>query len=135
MLKYKCSQIPNVMCLEPESSWVKQDSEINMELCFKDKLHLIEKGYKKLADSISEILKDPKKDLHHYPNITYDQPVIKTHTHFPLLPTKSMLSTITAYTNNLTTNGNTSIQICPPEKYRSSKSQRKSNGSYSKKLQ
>ena len=103
MLKYKCSQIPNVMCLEPESSWVKQDSEINMELYYKDKLHLIEKGYKKLADSISEILKDPKKDLHHYPNITYDQPVIKTHTHFPLLPTKFMLSTITAYTNNLTT--------------------------------
>ena len=26
ILRYKCSQIPNVMYLEPESSWVKQDS-------------------------------------------------------------------------------------------------------------
>ena len=91
------------MYLKPESSWEKQDSELNMELYYKDELHLIEKGYKKLADSISEILKDSKKDLHHYPNIAYDQPVIKTNTHFPFLPAKSMLSTNTAYTNNLTT--------------------------------
>ena len=123
-----------------------------MELYYKDKLHLIEKGYKKLTDSISEILKDPKKGLHYYPNITNDQPAIKTNTHFPLLSTKSMLSTITAYTNNLTTttltprykyallkntpsSNNTLIQIRPPQKRRSSKSQRKSNGSYSRKSQ
>ena len=76
-----------------------------MELYYKDKLHLIAiaKGFKKLTDSISETLKDPNKDLHYYPNITNDQPVIKTNTHFPLLSTMSMLSTITAYTNNLTT--------------------------------
>ena len=73
-----------------------------MDLYYKDELHLIEKGYKKLANSIHEIVKDPKKDLQHYPNITYDQPVIKTNTHFPPLPTKSMLSTIKVYTNNLT---------------------------------
>ena len=48
------------------------------------------------------MVKDPKKDLQHYPNITYDQPVIKTNTHFPPLPTKSMLSTIKVYTNNFT---------------------------------
>ena len=102
ILKYKCSQILNVIYLEPESSWVKQDSELNMELYGKDELRLIEKGYKKLANFISKILKDPKKDLHYYPNITYDQTVIKTNTHFPPLPTKSTLSTITAYTNNLT---------------------------------
>ena len=46
ILKYKCSQILNVIYLEPESSWVKQDSEINMELFCKDELRLIEKGYK-----------------------------------------------------------------------------------------
>ena len=49
------------------------------------------------------MLEDHKKDLHHYPIITYDQPVIKTNTHFPLLPTKSMLLIITAYANSLTT--------------------------------
>ena len=65
-----------------------------MELYYRDELHLTEKGYKKLANSISEILKDPKKDLHHYPNITYDQPVIKTSTHVAPLPATSMLSTI-----------------------------------------
>ena len=91
------------MYLQPESSWVKQDLELTMELYYKDEFHLIKKDYKKLADSISDILKEPKKDLYHYPNITYDQPVIKTNTHFPLLPTKSMLSTNTAYINNLTT--------------------------------
>ena len=90
------------MYLERESSWVKQDSKLNMELHYKDDLYLIEKRYKKLANSISKILKDPKKDLHHYPNITYDQSVIKSNTHFPPLPTKSMLSTITTYTNILT---------------------------------
>ena len=74
-----------------------------MELYYKQELHLIEKGYKKLTDSISEILKGPKKDLHHSPNTTYDQPVNKTNAHFPLLPTKSMLSTNTAYTNNFNT--------------------------------
>ena len=95
MLRYEYSHIPNVMYLEPESSWVKQDSELTMELFYKDELHPIEKGYKKLADSISEILRDPKKGFHHYPNITYDQPVVKTNTYFLLLPTKSTLSTIT----------------------------------------
>ena len=64
-----------------------------MKLYYKNELHLIEKGYKKLVTSISGILKDPKKDLHHYPNVTYDQPVTKTNTHFPSLPTKSTLST------------------------------------------
>ena len=92
MLKQTCSQIPNVMYLEPQSSWVKPDSELNMELYYKDELHPIEKGYKKLADSISEILKGLKKDLHHFPNITYDQPVIKNNTNFPLLSTKNVLS-------------------------------------------
>ena len=62
MLKYKCSRIPNVMYLEPESNWVKQDSKLNMELYYKGQLHLIEKGYKNIADSISDILKDPQKD-------------------------------------------------------------------------
>ena len=73
-----------------------------MELSYDDKLHIIEKRYKKLANSIIKILKGPKKVLHHYPNITYDQPVIKINTHFPPLPTKSTLSTIASYTNNLT---------------------------------
>ena len=112
MLKYKCSQIPNIMYLEPEPSWVRQDSELNMELCYKDKPYLIGKGNNKLANSISEISKDPKIDLHHYPNITYDQPVIKTNTNFPSLPTKSMISTITAYPNNLT-----STTLTPGYKY------------------
>ena len=33
-----------------------------MELSNKDKVHLIETGYKKLANSISRVLKDPKKE-------------------------------------------------------------------------
>ena len=74
-----------------------------MELYYKDELHLIEKGYKKLTNSISEILKGPKKDLHHYPNRTYGQPVMKTNKHFPALPTKFILSTIKVFTHNLTT--------------------------------
>ena len=34
MLKYKCSQMPHIMYLEPESSWVKQDLELNIELYY-----------------------------------------------------------------------------------------------------
>ena len=77
--------MPIAMYLKPESSWVKQDLEFNMELYYKDELHLIEKGYEKLANITSKILKDPKKDLHDYPNINYDQPVIKSNTYFFLL--------------------------------------------------
>ena len=91
MLKYKCSQVPNVIYLEPESSWVKQNSEFNMELYYKDELHHIEKAYKKLANFVSKILKYPNTKYHDYPNITCEKPSIKTNTHFPLLPTKSTL--------------------------------------------
>ena len=83
-----------------------------MQLYYRDEIHLIEKCYRKLANSISEISKDSKKDLHHYPNITSDQPFIKTNTHFPLLPTKSLLSTVTAHINNLTT-----TRLTPRYKY------------------
>ena len=34
MLKYKCSQMPHIIYLEPESSWVKQDLELNIELYY-----------------------------------------------------------------------------------------------------
>ena len=69
-----------------------------MELYYQDELHVIEKGYKKLVNSISAILKRLQIDFHHYPNIIFDQPAIKTNTHFPPLSTKSMLTT-----NNVTT--------------------------------
>ena len=35
-----------------------------MELYYKDELHLIGKGYKKLTNSINKLLKDPKKEYH-----------------------------------------------------------------------
>ena len=35
VLKYKCSQIPNVMYLEPESRLVKQDSELYIDYIIK----------------------------------------------------------------------------------------------------
>ena len=35
MLKYKFSQMPNVMYLEAESGWVKQELELNMEFYYK----------------------------------------------------------------------------------------------------
>ena len=73
-----------------------------MELYYKDEIHLVEKGYKQLTNSISKVLKDPRKEHHHYPNITCGKPTIKTNTHFPPLPAKSTLSTNTTYTNNLT---------------------------------
>ena len=53
MLNYKCSHIPNAVYLVPEPRLVKQNSQLNMELNYKDGLELIEKGFKKLADSIS----------------------------------------------------------------------------------
>ena len=53
MLNYKCSHIPNAVYLVPEPRLVKQNSQFNMELNYKDGLELIEKGFKKLANSIS----------------------------------------------------------------------------------
>ena len=45
ILEYKCIQIPNAIHLEPELNWVKQGFEHNIELYYRDKLHLIEKYY------------------------------------------------------------------------------------------
>ena len=53
MLNYECSHIPNAVYLVPEPRLVKQNSQLNMELNYKDGLELIEKGFKKLANSIS----------------------------------------------------------------------------------
>ena len=53
MLNYKCSHIPNTVYLVPEPRLVKQNSQFNMEFNSKDGLELIEKGFKKLANSIS----------------------------------------------------------------------------------
>ena len=54
MLKEKCSQVPNVAYLQPESDWVKTNTELEMTHFYKDELHLIEEGYQKLASSISK---------------------------------------------------------------------------------
>ena len=53
MLKGKCSQVPNVAYLQPESDWVKTSAELEMAYFYKDELHLIEEGYQKLASSNS----------------------------------------------------------------------------------
>ena len=53
MLNYKCSHIPNTVYLVPEPRLVKQNSQLNMEFNSKDGLELIEKGFKKLANSVS----------------------------------------------------------------------------------
>lgn len=51
----KCSLILNVIIyLEIELSWVKQNSELNMELHYKDELHFIGKVYKKFVNSTSK---------------------------------------------------------------------------------
>ena len=60
-----------------------------MEINYRDALHLIEKGYKKLGSSISEILKDPKEDIHHIFLFCQQNPCYQ-------------LSVITTYTTTLT---------------------------------
>ena len=45
MLKEKCIQIPNVAYLEPESDWVKTNTELEIAYFHKDELHLIEERY------------------------------------------------------------------------------------------
>ena len=82
-----------------------------MELFYDGKLLLIEKGYKKLANSIRKILKGPKKGLHHYPNITYDQPVIKIN--YYILHKQSYLF-----------KANTSIQVQPLKKMGAAKTKK-----------
>ena len=57
MLKKKCIQIPNVAYLEPESDWVKTNTELKIVYFYKDELHLIEEGYQKLASSICKKMK------------------------------------------------------------------------------
>ena len=92
-----------------------------MELSYDDKLHLIEKHYKKLANSISKILKGPKKVLHHYPNITYDQHVIKISS---FANKTQVINYHILHKQSYLFKANTSIQVRPPEKNRSSKSQK-----------
>ena len=45
MLKDKSIQIPNVAYLEPESDWVKTNTELEIAYFHKDELHLIEERY------------------------------------------------------------------------------------------
>ena len=54
MLKDKCSQMPNVVYVEPEASWVKTNTELEIAYFHKEKLHLIEQEYQKQASSISK---------------------------------------------------------------------------------
>ena len=61
MLKGKCSQIPNVLYVEPESAWVKTNMELEIAYFYKDKLHLIKKGYQKQASSISKKIRSNYK--------------------------------------------------------------------------
>ena len=69
MLKEKCSQVPNIAYLQPESDWVKTNTELQMAYFYKGKLHLIEEGYQKLASSISKKLKEVTNS-NHVPSIT-----------------------------------------------------------------
>ena len=57
MLQEKWRQIPNVAYLKPESERVKTNTELKMAYFYKDELHLIEKGYQRLASSITKKLK------------------------------------------------------------------------------
>ena len=61
MLKDKCSQIPNVAYIEPESAWVKTNMELGIAYFYKDKLHLIKEGYQKQAISISKKIRSNYK--------------------------------------------------------------------------
>ena len=64
MLKEKCNQVPNVAYLQPESDWVKTNTELEMTYFYNDELHLIEEGYQKLASSISKKLKEIIISIH-----------------------------------------------------------------------
>ena len=52
MLKQKCSHIPNVLYLEPESDWVKTNTEL--AYFYQEKLHLKQEGFQKLASSLGK---------------------------------------------------------------------------------
>ena len=56
MSKEKCSQIPNIAYLQPESDWIMTNSELEMTYFYKNELYLIEE-YQKLTSSISKKLK------------------------------------------------------------------------------
>ena len=81
MLKEKCIQIPNVAYLEPESDWVKTNTELEIAYFHKDELHLIEEGYQKQTSSISKNLEAITKS-NHLPSIT---PKKTVGTNFPSL--------------------------------------------------
>ena len=46
--------MPNVVYVEPEASWVKTNTELEIAYFHKEKLHLIEQEYQKQASSISK---------------------------------------------------------------------------------
>ena len=54
LLESKCTNYvnANIYYLSPDGDWIRENGWLDISLFYKDKLHLIEKGYLKLALSI-----------------------------------------------------------------------------------
>ena len=76
LLKKECFKLKfRVFYIEPDSDWVTNKNLLNMKYFYRDQLHLIEEGYKKLAKTISVSL------LNVHP---YTQDNVKPHSFFVL---------------------------------------------------
>ena len=82
LLKSKCTNYvnTNIHYLSLDGDWIREDSCLDISLFYKDKLHLIEQGYFKLALSIKRkisifkknllIQKTSRKDKNHFLTLT-----------------------------------------------------------------
>ena len=75
LLQHKCTNYTSVCFLKPDTDWTTLDGKLNKTFCYKDNIHLLKNGNKKLALSIKTKLDNIRVNCH---EITINKKVVPT---------------------------------------------------------
>ena len=95
LLESKCTNYVNtdIHYLSPDGDWIRENGCLDTSLFYKDKLHLIEKGYHKFALSIKRKISHFQKKFTNIKNINKRQKPFFNANDFPPLPSKPNTNT------------------------------------------
>ena len=95
LLESKCTNYVNtdIHYLSPDGDWIRENGCLDTSLFYKDKLHLIEKGYHKFALSIKRKISHFQKKFTNIKNIDKRQKPFFNANDFPPLPSKPNTNT------------------------------------------
>ena len=95
LLENKCTNYSNtdIHYLSPDGDWIRENGHLDKSLFYKDNLHLIEKGYLKLALSIKRKINLIQENFTYTNNIEKKQIPFFNTNDFPYLPSKPNTNT------------------------------------------